>query len=787
LGQDKAGEAYQILSSTEIHESDGTLIGRDIHCSCLTGDDHIVVWRLDGTTPISPLLSEPSDFDGTLWLIDIANRGLNSIALLFSRSDGQLIAEVYQDQDGDDRVAVSGSGSSARIVEPGTWSIRVVAVDGYWQHDGRLAPNLNLLVDDHIAASFGSEVYENLLKNDGVLDFAIRVRGPRQNDPRSYDWRNVYTPISESSGILRTTLMVRESGQEPTFAPQFPWYFLGNRVGMVKPYGESFPPIQVDTQERKIAIVGEFVASRGSDLNWFTYSLIRVEPDVLTEPNFESPFAYYDLAEDHDSVPELQVRVDRTLVEDPFRSSPIGEDRPVQQIRYSWDQDNSQNWSYKLGLLGSHDVEGSVVFPEFALRTIPYHEVPRWVTQQTWDIATFVAAEGPLWTSEGIYDWDPDDSVNRYYSGLSESIGSFDAQITQGLRGELARSLHDKPWLYFSPVDQQLHLANAESGRWNIDGNSELRYLNSAGGANFDGWQRWTNGILTAQLYRIPGGLLYSDDRETLLLQADIPTESFRTLPPTNHDEWLRLGGQINRNRRDLEPGNLRAMFDQFGGSPRLLAAGQLTGFERTGAGVAFIVRSDDDATRNALAALSGRDPGQGLQRISIEGHRVDVSPVTFAEPIISIAVEQKGPLQTVPVRITITNSGTLDLTNAVLDVRAVRSDNRFENVLGLQTVDMTGRDELILSFPWAPGQPGTWTLHATLRSSVPELRSRQPIVLQQQAQQINVTIETSLSSADAVRLGWSGGAIDRLAIWIGLIVATTGIGAVALWKGQQR
>ena len=326
---------YDILASDPLDPAQGRGIGREVRCACYSSDDLLTVVRTRGTLPISEELNEESDFSDALWLFDVGHRGTYQLAVRFHRDDGDLAADVWQDQDGDWTVALEQRDGTVQVIEPGFPSLRAVALDGYWQRDGRLAPNFDLIVDDRTNAAFGSGLYEDRMQNDGHPDVSIAVRGPRGADPRSYDWRNVHTPISESSGIYRTTLMVREQGLEPPFPPVFPWYFLGawygtaadparaalSKIplvgtgippyGMVKPYNQSFPPIQVDWSVGRIQMLGEFVASRGSDVNWFTYSLRRVEPAATTDPNFESPFSFYDLAGDRDGIPELQVRVDR--------------------------------------------------------------------------------------------------------------------------------------------------------------------------------------------------------------------------------------------------------------------------------------------------------------------------------------------------------------------------------------------------------------------------------------------------------------------------------------------
>lgn len=776
---------YAIASSRS-----GEVTGsQEIHCSCVSDDDRITVVRTEGSIPISAQLDQASDFEDALWLIDSGNTGKNQIAVMFHRVDGQLTADIYQDQDGNGDVDVSLRPGDVRVLESQWWSIRVTARDGYWQRDGRIAPNFDILVDEQFAATFGGQLYFDAMKHDGVVDVTTQVRGPTATDPRSYDWRTVSTPFPASSGIYRTTLTVREHGQEPAFAPSFPWYLLGPPAGLVKPNGESFAPIQVDWATGKLIYLGEFVASRGSDVNWFTYSVDRVDPGVVNNPNFESPFSFYDLANDQDSVPELEVRVDRANPGDspPISTSSWG-DRGYQLIRYSWDQRNDQNWTYKLGLLGDNPIESEVAFPDFTLKTIPYDDLPSWVTSHAWDVATFVAAERPLWTSEGIYDGDPGGAIrDAYYAGASNSDSGFGDTVGSGIRMETSLHLATQPWLSFSPIDRKLHLVGADRGVWNIDGLRELRYLRSDGADAFDGWQLWNSGALEAQLYRIPGGLLYSGPDGTYALQADVASELFRTLPPTNHDEWQALGQQLAANAGDLPPGDLRAMLDQFGGDPVLLAREPIVGFQRSDGGVSFSIDVRDPETITALSAATGVAITPGLQTVAFANGQWSATAAALAPPTISIAAQPDGALQAAPVLVTIDNPGALPLEDVTLRVQVVGSDGTVGVNLGQQAVTVAPGAQQVLPFTWAPGRGDDWTIRATLTSDLPDPRTGAQVVLLDQQEQVDVAPVVALAPRAAGRLGWSGTDLGRLATFVALIALTGSCAAIGLWKGIQR
>ncbi|HEY8446131.1 MAG TPA: hypothetical protein VIL01_03420 [Thermomicrobiales bacterium] len=777
---------YAIVSSNPL--SDAGTIGQEVLCQCITPNDRITVIRTTGQEPISRDLSSETDFIDALWLLDIGNRGTYQLAIDFRRQEGQIVAEIYQDQNGDGTVAVTRSGGQFRVTEPGFWSIRVIARDGFWQRDGRLAPNFDISVDDRLMATFGDSVFRDRMANDGVADVVIRVRGPRPDDPRSFDWRNVYTPVPSSSGIYRTTLMVRERGLEPAFAPSFPWYLLGPPAGFVKPLGKSFPPIQVNPDDGRLTTIGEFVASRGSDQNWFTYSLLRVEPGSTIEPNFESPFAYYDLAQDQDGVPELQVRVERYIQDDPYHPSALwSRGSPLQAIRYSWDQWNTRNWTFKLALLGQHSIEDKVPFPEFTLQTIPYDIYPAWVTGRSWDIVTFVAAEEPLWTSEGIYAWDFSRGLrDSYYSGASESSGGFGESIQRGLRGDYSLHLASQPWLTFNPIDRQLHLARAEGGVWTIDERRQVRYFNDGGGEAYDGWQLWEDGQLAAQLYRVPGGLLYSDDDETLYLRAEIPHELFRVLPPTNHEEWQRLGEQLRAFQRDFAPGNLRAWFDQFGGTPVRVAFGPLTDFRRDADGVRFVVAVSDAHTQDLLANLTGARPNLGSQVVELADGRWRLEPASFALPQVTISAEQAAALRTGSVRVTIENPSNIDLVGATIEVQAIAADGDTRAGLADEDLDVEAGARQVLDLDWSPHAPGFWRVEAAIYRSGVDARTGERVILSRQERVVQVQPPPTIAGAEAARLGGTGDSTGRFVAIVGLVVVATTAAGIALRESRQ-
>lgn len=778
-----AAQAIEPYTVGGFEQFDDTGDGRpdraELRCECITDQDRITI--VDGAANMTwaERVEEGADMSDDLWLFDVANRGYYQLAVQFGRDGAQLTAAVFQDQDGDGQVAVREESGSLHVSEPGFPAVQLVALDGYWQRDGRPAEHLDLLVDDAMLATYGAERFQDLMLNDGVTDVVIRVRGPRDGDPRSFDWRNVYTPFSESAGFYRTTLMVREEGQEPPYAPVFPWYLLGSiygqiehfeggavrtrplegsegrPYGIVKSYGESFAPLQVDWSIGRIAYIGEFVASRGSEHNWFTYSVNRIEPGVLTNPNFESPFAFYDLAGDDDGTPEMQVRIERNVPDDPF-ALPQWHERTYQQIRYSWDQSNDGYWDYKVALLGQHDLDGTVAFPEFALQTVPYDELPGWVTGHTWDVATFVAAETLRYlSSEGIYEWGLGGAFrDEFYAGVGSAPadGTF-STILEGTRGEYQLEYQAQPGLYYSPVDHRLHLLGAAGGVYSIDEERRYRivYRNLDGDDYIDAWNAYEGDELLAQLHQLDNGLLYSAGREVLLLEAAVAREEFRTALPTTSEEWAALGGRLDEFAADLAADDLRGMVTQERAAPVVIDGATLRDVQVTESGPAFILELAPgfDAGTFPINGLGG--PGRYAVHYDTQTGQFTAAPAAPAAPTIAevSTTPELTALESSELTIQIANDGDESLLGADVAVYAARAGGP-KTLLVETQLDLAGRQTVAVQTTWSPPRAGAWELFVELRTpgkDAVELREALPIEK-----------SAGVGWTDALAVGWPAG-----------------------------
>ena len=695
--------------------------------------DTVFVYDRAGNMQATGLWETSVDFEDDLWVFDAGGDGTANLIIDFHRDESTLVADLYDDQDGDGVVAYRLENGVPHVTESTYWTVRVVAPDGWWQSGNTINFNLNLLIDGQVNAQFAADAYfsevlprsvrENV-RNDGTVEFEIAARDINFDGRPDYDLRQLYLPVPDSWSILRTSLMVNSQGDEdaPGDGAIF-WPYLGSPVatGLVQDYLQNPAPIQVDWNTGKIVAISEFVASRANDHNWFIYSQARFGREQGNYADFENPFAFYDLAEDQDGFPELAVRTEYFDAGD--RIFVNGESTtPIAWVRYSWDQDNSTSWDYKLGLIGRHAITSTVEFPEFSVISVPYETLPYWTIGQRWDAALFVAVESNgYWTSEGIYEWDVTrDLRDEYITGLADTFdrGAY-ANIRAGHRGEYSFEYGSQPYLYFSPVDGKLHLRGAQGGLWNLDDNSYIEFQNLDGDSYIDYW-RYFEGDEPRRLLAVRDNyIVYGGADEVVLLRTQAPAMLFETLPPRDHEEWAALGREMERNRRDFAPGDFRAMIDQFEGPMLHVQRAALRDFRLTEQGFRFVLILQPDYQWDSDFSIEGElnlAPGTYVVQSGANG----LSITTLTPPAVSVnGIQALGDrpeiiaLETVPVNIILENTGLQDIHD--LPVRLYAEKDEQQTILEDTTVDLLALETVHVPALWTPTEAGEWKLRLVL------------------------------------------------------------------------
>lgn len=666
-----------------------------------------------------------TDFTDDVWVFDVGADGTAQLIITFQQTDAGLVAELWDDRTGDGRV-LHQIEPTLELLDSPFPTVRVLAHDGWWQRADRSNFNLRLTVDGPVRASFSAPAFIQFLRHDGEPDFTIIVRDTTHSGRPDWQWVDAWPKAPETSGPARLEAIQNVDDDEYPITGSIFWYLLGSGGQYNKDYHVSPPPIKMDWATGTLVVVSEFVASRFNDNVWFMYSQYRPTPDEAVPASFESPSGFYDLAQDNDGYPELQVR----MVANPPRNLYIAgsNDTWTQQIRYSWDQDNTTTWDYKLELFGQHPIETITVLPDFAVQMIPYEQLPQWVVERDWSI-DFVAMENtnlPYWTSEGIYETPTNTrQMQDYILGNSAERPQRSVDLPLGVRHE-STDLEQtyQPHLYFSPIDGKLHLRHATQGAWDLGDASALYYANLDGDAYLDQWL-WLQNTGDADNYRTisrqlnvtDSHLIYSDSAaaQVLLRAVAVPPSLFETLPPTNHAEWKRLGAKLAKHERELDPHDVRAKFEQFTGDTLTLNGAYLRDFRFTDAdGFRFVLTATPYFDpRGADATLfAGLAPGEYLVEYT---DQLQITPLT--PPDLTLTLHLAAPGDTLPRLaprgIELSNAGLADANGLTLYVEAQQGEQRMP-VLE-QRIGVHGMDQQWVALDWQPTQLGAWTIVARL------------------------------------------------------------------------
>lgn len=600
-----------------------------------------------------------------VWVFDHRRDNQPELILNLSTNGGEAVAELY---DRNANLNLLSANCCDEAVDEAVFgsarpTIRVRAPDGWWVDgaDGRAVNyNLDLSIDGQVYTIFGgSEKLVGYLATDGVTDYTVSVRDPDTDGRPDYEFRRVRLAadlaqtIRRSRAFERTAIMVNAKDNEPPLRPWLPW----PHVGPVT-YGyltnsympSSLPAIQLNWETGLIETVGEFVRSRGNDNQWFTYAFAELVPGQANVLDFEAPFAFYRIGEGQANTPDLAVRVTHVL---PFSSYLYagGYSEPITGVRYTWSQFNGSRWHhYKLGLLGHHAPTETLSFKEFELKTYaPYETLPQWLTDQTWGGITFVADMNgrvePQGVGEGVNEWDVDALSARafynYFAGTERSRakairGTVD--IDRGYRGEYLLAPNQPVSLYLSPIDQQLHLRDAEGGLWNMGGGQHMRYRDRNRDGYVDMWsllevppQEGRPAVVKQRLFSTGKYLIYANDEAVTIKRTSISPYLFQTAPPTDERGWQVLRRRLETQVRESFAGDLAALQTSFVG-PTLRLSGATLGTFRALRGSSFSFVLDVPRAEPAdPAALPAVRAGRQLYRYDGSRDAWTVEPVKVA------------------------------------------------------------------------------------------------------------------------------------------------------------
>jgi hypothetical protein len=807
--QARADDGITVFKVTQQDvDQDGDPDLTTINCSFVTPNDKVTILDQGDDMAWSQDWEAATDFENDSWIFDAQGDGLAELIVVFGHKDGDQSAYFYDDQNGDGHVAYELVGTILRITEGRHWSLGVETTGGWFQPDGTLNLNLTFLLDGPSPVLwFWTESTRNwLLKLDGEPDWQCTVVNANLDSAPESEVCTCLA-LTPPGSLSRAWVEVNAGAHRslPLPDPIF-WPFLGSVESLPTPhnYFDFVPNISVDWSQA--TIMQAFVTGYPIETGFHIQSWESFVSGQINNADFENPQAYYDLANDGDNRPELHIRMhhlnaDTSIVPGSKLRTPINE------IRYSWNQNNTPNlhWDYKIGLAGRQTIDAVIDIQGFLLKSIPYSELPAWVTSQTWDYATFVANEE--WegqSSEGIYAWAPVFYANLYngqplfednqifdpeavrvfplhYTGLTDQpLAPFFNDILPGLRGEYCFSLNGQAYLYYSSIDGRLHLLGAQKGIWNLaDVGGLIEYENIDQDDYIDQWNYWLNGELFKSLTVSHSWLVLGTRNEIMISRVDVPESLFVTLPPATFEEWDALGERLEANRRDLDPRDFEALITQFDEPMTHIKGATLQDFRSTDKGFRFVLEllpGFQMTEGEDWLMVQGLAPGE--YAVTYDG-TFHVQPLTLAQPVLvpgSLRAEG-GVIALYPMRIvaTLQNAGLED-TGVISACLHVAQPNGEGEVASEKEAALLAGEETQVSFTWTPPMAGRWEAWLTIDDGEVE----QSLTMDRFIIEVVPAPQPNFRWA-LERVGVAGGAWAILGLGIGLAVIAIVLFSLAL------
>ena len=694
-----------------------------IECSFATDDDRVLVFDGAGDMEWAEDWRKATDFENDVWIFDVGADGSAQLVIRSSRDGDQIVADIFDDQDGDAAVSYDIRDGRVSVTESAHAPLRIVASGGLFLPNGQLNWNVLFHTDGssvrHVTPFDLTEPWILFSDLDGSPDAEMQFFDEDRDGVPEYGLWRLLAPAPDIYVAVRTSLWANVGRHHPSQPLDYVFWPYLDPKEIAQNHFDAPPLIVVDWPAARIQRLS--FPGYPIEQGFHVGTMHRFEPGVLNYANFENAQAYYDLAADRDGSPELHIRHRYFAAGDPHG---WGLASPINDIRWSWSQasEDALAWDYKLGLAGRHTITSEASLGQLRYLTVPYQELPDWVLSRPWDYATFVCRENiGFQSSEGVYTWgavemplgDDVTALSRFLAGeVAVDVRQAFQTVPVGWRGELAPELGAPPYLYYSPIDRRLHLLRAEYGLWQIDNSHQVHLADGDGDGYLDQWQHLVDGQLESQLGFLAGFLLYAGEGEVRLKPTAVEPASFETLPPLNHEQWLALGQKLEAHARDFAPGDLEALVAQFPGAEWRVAGARLRDLRPEGEGFRFVlelvpgfrVQGSDGPD------LTGLSPGSYL--VTYTG-AFTVRPLVPARVQLvpdSFQLSVPAPVAVQPLRIEaiLENAGLEDLPS--LWVQAyVQQPGSTPSLVAETEVALLAGQPVPVSFVWAPPAPGEW------------------------------------------------------------------------------
>ena len=555
---------------------------------------------------------------------------------------------------------------------------------------------------------------------DTFLEYQGSVRAASPGVPL-WSQSRLINDVSRSSGYPRFNASVRADPRVPykLATPLMPsWPYLSVTTDRFH-WGPS-RPLVYETRTKRFSEFWSGFHIAGS----YQFNSLSLPPNT----DFEAPFAFYRFDPKAGNYANLVVRSDIWPASSPFGPPIPGIPRTA--VRMTWTRKQRDLWRYSLTVLGNHQMMERVAIGRTRVRAVPYETFPKWVSERSWKLVTFVEDTAGERGSEGIYDYSVEDNypMSLWAQGLRlhfpktfitpylRASGRGPRELTPGMRGEYSAVYKRKPSLYVSPIDRRVHLLHADGGVWNLGNNQVLRVANLDGDAYIDAWwreavparaqpQRAQDGVLQEALYRVDDLLIYTvDGAVTLRRSAFAPTLS-RPGIPTDRPSWATFLRDAPENPA-RDPQQLAAWLDSFKGETLELSGVTLRDLRSTPKRLSFELLVNSGAVQRGdleLPTLSDLAPGRYIfhyERVSGRWSREKAtSPkLTFELTTLSLHTFMPGTLELI-----IQNSGTTALEGPAILKFGPRLVRRWEQLR------LNGKDSWRETIRWLPERSGTW------------------------------------------------------------------------------
>ena len=642
------------------------------------------------------------------------------VRLEHSKASRYAYADVYQAGGGKPYVVyhfVHGHATFAKDEQP---AMVMTAVDGKWILDGHPDLNLNIRIFSPFRAMWEVVPIRTLMgygnpkaKHTRQVIYTILTRTYPDGVPH-WDLREL-GPALPGEGVYRTNYAQRENDSPLQWAqsisPQWPYVALTGTF--LQNYGTETPPIVVDWKTGKIKDFSEVTSVRAESRGYAMYSLIKMPLGQFGEPDFESPWGFYNLSGRTSNYPNLVIRLQHNTANDPYYTSytPATQFAPLypfqsEDVRYSWaDHPGNLMFNYKIDVAGNvpYTQKTSLAGGRLSVLAPDYRSFPNWVLGHQWPVVSFVDTEGNSYaTTEGIYDAPAVSIGIPYLRGWTStpSLSGFSG-VTTGFREEYRYGVPSKVLLYMSPFDERWHLMNADGGIWNLLNGDTVREKNLTNGSSIDMWQLANKkGMVTQDFAHIDGWTLYSGPLGAAWTRDARRSIGLVTSPPSNHSTWEHFV-RVNSQHKPRSPIRMQSWLPADTSLVRGLA---ISGLKADAAGFHFILTVDhsNHKAKVSLPSLGRVSAGRYLVTYDVQKSKWSLHEATRAVPKITVSGVPGvvSSLMPTTLGVLVQNVGDLPLVGRIEVSISGKS-------LLATKIRVAGGSELRKHVSWVPNQTG--------------------------------------------------------------------------------